>query len=86
MNHRGGDIGQYEAEAVDETTARVECASPYACAFDTGIIEAVARECPDSGIPTVTGVGDKCRADSNLMTGFFGEYPASSHHIYCVRK
>ncbi len=63
LNHRGGDIGYYEAEKVDETTVVVECTNPYSCAFDTGIVEAVADEFADSSTPDVTEVGDECRAE-----------------------
>lgn len=63
LNHRGGDIGYYEAEQVDETTVTVECKNPYPCAFDTGILEAVAEEFADSSTPTVTEVGDECRQE-----------------------
>lgn len=64
MNHRGGDIGHYEAETVDKSTAHVECTNPYACAFDTGIVKAVAQKFTDSGVLTITEIGDECRAES----------------------
>lgn len=63
MNHRGGGIGHYEAEIIDDTTVHVECRNPYACAFDKGIVKATAKEFVDSGVPTVSEIGDECRAD-----------------------
>lgn len=63
MNHRGGRIGHYDAEMVDDSTVRIECDNPYPCAFDTGIVENVARTFVDSGIPQVTEIGETCRSD-----------------------
>jgi hypothetical protein len=63
MNHRGGDIGHYDAEVKDDTTVHVECKNPYACAFDRGIVEATAREFIDSAVATISEIGDECRAD-----------------------
>lgn len=63
MNHRGGEIGEYRVEEIDETTARIHCDNPYACAFDQGIVQATAEEFADSGVPRVEEVGDDCRSD-----------------------
>jgi hypothetical protein len=65
MNHRGGRIGHYDAEVIDDETVRVECDNPYPCAFDTGIVEAVSRIFVESGIPQVREVGETCRSDGD---------------------
>lgn len=62
QNHRGGDIGHYEAEQVDDSTVRVECTNPYPCTFDQGIIKAVGREFSDEFV-RVDEVGTDCRND-----------------------
>jgi len=43
-NHRGGDIGHYRFEKVDEGRGRVECRNPYPCPFDRGLIRSVAKD------------------------------------------
>jgi hypothetical protein len=62
QNHRGGTIGHYDAEQVDDSTVHVECTNPYPCSFDQGIIEAVSREFSDE-LVRVDEVGDTCRND-----------------------
>lgn len=63
MNHRGGEIGSYESEVIDDSTVRVRCTNPYPCDFDKGIVEATAKEFA-SGYVSVTEVGDECREDA----------------------
>ena len=60
-NHRGGEIGHYAAERVDDGTIEVRCDNPYPCTFDQGLIESAAKTFTDSGIPLVTETGDECR-------------------------
>ena len=62
-NHRGGDVGYYAINPIDDTTVQVECKNPYACAFDEGIIKATAMKLADSCVPSVTEIGDECRTD-----------------------
>ena len=62
MNHRGGDIGYYRAQRVDDETVEVQCKNPYPCAFDRGIIEAVTDEFAESYV-SVTETGTQCRTD-----------------------
>lgn len=62
-NHRGGRIGHYDAERVDAERLRVRCDNPYPCAFDEGIVRAVAAEFVEFGAPRVHEVGEECRAD-----------------------
>jgi hypothetical protein len=42
-NHRGGEIGHYRFEKVEDGRGRVECWNPYPCPFDRGLIRAVAK-------------------------------------------
>jgi hypothetical protein len=64
QNHRGGDIGHYEAKQVDDSTVRVECTNPYPCDFDQGIIKAVGREFSDEFV-RVEEIGNTCRNDGD---------------------
>jgi hypothetical protein len=43
-NHRGGDIGSYRFEQLDEKTGTVACYNPYPCPFDRGLIRGVAQQ------------------------------------------
>lgn len=43
MNHRNGEIGTYGFEKTGEKTAKMICINPYPCAFDIGIITAIAK-------------------------------------------
>lgn len=62
MNHRGGDIGSYTFEPVDDTTGRMACHTPYPCPFDRGLIRAVARQnAPVEAFVFVEERGDECR-------------------------
>lgn len=60
MNHRGGEIGNYEADRVGENTIQVTCDNPYPCAFDMGILKGVVEEFGDARA-RVDEVGDGCR-------------------------
>ncbi|MDR3578010.1 MAG: hypothetical protein P4L50_29445 [Anaerolineaceae bacterium] len=42
MNHRGGEIGHYRFEKVNDRSSRIICDNPYPCDFDRGLIEATA--------------------------------------------
>lgn len=65
-NHRGGDIGHYRFEAVDDRTGRVECENPYPCVFDRGLIRAVAKEySPVESMVFVEERGDECRREGD---------------------
>jgi hypothetical protein len=65
-NHRGGDIGFYRFESVDERTGTVICENPYPCEFDRGLIRAVAREyAPVESFVFVEEDGDRCRRDGD---------------------
>lgn len=64
LNHRGGDIGQYRFESVDDQTGRVTCRNPYPCPFDRGLIRAVARRnAPVEAFVFVEERGDECRRE-----------------------
>jgi predicted hydrocarbon binding protein len=62
MNHRGGEIGYYEADPLDDGTVEVQCHNPYPCAFDRGILEGVVEEFANARA-SITEVGDDCRTD-----------------------
>lgn len=62
MNHRGGDIGHYEATRVDESCIHVVCDNPYPCAFDTGILRGVVKTVHEQGA-RIEEIGDGCRSD-----------------------
>jgi hypothetical protein len=59
--HRGGDPGGYDFRQIGDDDGRVECLTPYPCAFDRGIVEGVAVAHAD-GFVCVTEVG-ACRTD-----------------------
>jgi hypothetical protein len=42
-NHRNGDIGEYRYQGHGLKTAKIICTNPYPCAFDRGIIAAMAN-------------------------------------------
>lgn len=64
MNHRGGDIGFYRFESLDEQTGRIQCRNPYPCVFDRGLIRAVARRnAPVESFVFVDERGDECRRE-----------------------
>jgi len=66
MNHRGGEIGHYTYKAEGPRRATMECANPYPCDFDRGIITAMARRfAPTGGAVRVTHDDAKpCRKQS----------------------
>lgn len=65
-NHRGGDIGSYQFEQLDDQTGRVVCTNPYPCLFDRGLIRAVARRyAPVESFVFVEERGDACRRDGS---------------------
>jgi hypothetical protein len=43
INHRNGDIGEYRYEGNGLKSAKMICRNPYPCAFDRGIITAIAK-------------------------------------------
>lgn len=63
-NHRGGEIGSYSYEPVDDRMGRVVCRNPYPCPFDRGLVRAVARRyAPVESFVFVEEHGDQCRRD-----------------------
>lgn len=63
-NHRGGEIGFYRFERIDERTGTVTCRNPYPCLFDRGMIRAVAqREAPVKAFVFIEERGDACRRE-----------------------
>lgn len=62
MNHRGGEIGNYDAEQAGAETIYVVCDNPYPCAFDVGILEGVVDEFGETRA-SINEIGTECRAD-----------------------
>jgi hypothetical protein len=44
MNHRGGNIGNYNVEKIGDRSVRMICNNPYPCDFDLGIIDGVMKK------------------------------------------
>lgn len=64
LNHRGGDIGFYRFEPIDDTSGTMTCKNPYPCPFDRGLIRATARRyAPVEAFVFVEEVGDDCRRE-----------------------
>jgi len=59
--HRGGDSGGYEFRQIGAEDGRIECQTPYPCAFDRGIVEGAAVAHAD-GFVCVSEVG-ACQTD-----------------------
>lgn len=43
LNHRGGEIGHYNTQKIDEQSYLADCDNPYPCNFDQGIIQGIAK-------------------------------------------
>ena len=65
-NHRGGEIGYYRFEPIDDHEGAVTCKTPYPCHFDRGLIRAAAqRYAPVESFVFVEERGDRCRRDGD---------------------
>ena len=61
-NHRGGEIGSYRLERVDERTGELVCHNPYPCPFDRGLVRGVAQQyTPVDSFVLVEETGTTCR-------------------------
>jgi hypothetical protein len=49
MNHRGGEIGHYQARCIADNHIDVICDAPYPCDFDYGIIYGMVRRFRSAG-------------------------------------
>jgi hypothetical protein len=49
LNHRNGEIGEYCYQNNGEHSAKMICRNPYPCAFDRGIIAAMANRFKPKG-------------------------------------
>jgi hypothetical protein len=62
MNHRNGDIGSYQYLKTGDRSAVMMCDNPYPCAFDKGIIQAVAKRfAPSDAVVHVDHKSKDCR-------------------------
>ncbi len=62
MNHRGGEIGHYSYKADGPDKGTLECANPYPCDFDRGLIVSLAKRfAPKGRIVKVTHDDSKPR-------------------------
>lgn len=63
-NHRGGEIGEYRFERIDDRAGEVTCHTPYPCPFDRGLIRGVAREhAPVDSFVFIEETGASCRRE-----------------------
>jgi hypothetical protein len=49
MNHRGGEIGHYHANVLNDHQVDLVCENPYPCDFDYGIVYSMARRFQPKG-------------------------------------
>ncbi|MFH0734673.1 MAG: hypothetical protein V1773_06440 [bacterium] len=63
MNHRGGNIGNYNYEKVDNKTIKMTCNNPYPCGFDKGIIQSIAKKfgVPNKPVYITHSENEPCR-------------------------
>lgn len=63
LNHRGGPIGHYAYIPLGPKEGLMVCETPYGCAVDLGIIDALmAHFCPEECLPAIRHrVGTPCR-------------------------
>jgi hypothetical protein len=65
-NHRGGEIGSYRFERLDDRSAEVTCRNPYPCPFDRGILRGVAQQyAPVDAFVFIEETGSTCRRDGD---------------------
>jgi hypothetical protein len=63
-NHKGGDIGEYQFEQIDEQTGEIVCHNPYPCPFDRGLIRGVAQQSASvDAFVFIEETGTTCRRD-----------------------
>jgi len=65
-NHRGGEIGSYRFEQVEERAGEVTCHNPYPCPFDRGLIRGVARQYASvDSFVFIEETGSSCRRNGD---------------------
>lgn len=64
--HRGGNAGGYSFRQIGAEDGRIECQTPYPCAFDRGVVEGAAVAHAD-GFVCVSEVG-ACQSDDSRCT------------------
>lgn len=65
-NHRGGEIGSYQFERVDDRAAALTCRNPYPCPFDRGLIRGTVQKYASvDAFVFVEESGTTCRRDGD---------------------
>ena len=65
-NHRGGEIGYYRFEKLDDQTGEVTSYNPYPCPFDRGLIRGVAKKYASvDNFVFIEETGETCRRNGD---------------------
>ena len=65
-NHRGGEIGSYRFERIEDRSGEITCRNPYPCPFDRGIVRGVAQQyAPVDAFVFIEETGSTCRRDGD---------------------
>jgi len=66
--HRGGDVGYYDAVETGGSSVRVECRTPYPCAFDSALVRSAAASIVD-GV-SLKETSTHCRAAGGQVCAY----------------
>ncbi len=69
MNHRGGEIGHYQARKIDRTQYEMMCDNPFPCNFDIGIIQGIALAFNQRIFVRHTGKVCRMKGDDHCLYG-----------------
>jgi predicted hydrocarbon binding protein len=78
MNHRGGEIGYYDATELDDGRVKMECKNPYPCVYDQGLIEGTVKEFCDT-FSELNETGAMCRDDGEEVCVYEVKWSATHH-------
>mgnify|MGYP006934483092 CR=1 FL=1 len=73
LNHRGGEIGSYEATDAGRDRARVRCENPYPCVYDRGLVLGTVEAFSDDRA-TLREESDHCREDGGDVCTYVVEW------------
>ena len=73
LNHRGGEIGSYEATDAGRDRARVRCENPYPCVYDQGLVLGTVEAFSDDRA-TLREESDHCREDGGDVCTYVVEW------------